>query len=534
MRRFVLLMMLGAVACGSDDPKTPDDTDNDPPADEDIGPGAVAIAFAPASIAIAEGAAGTVRFAVTRTGQAAEGDVAYSVAGVPNGIAFAISGDDMTLKVPFFAQNRDHAINVTATANNGRKATASFTLTVLPPAPLDVRGRVVAFDTGLPIEGFEAGRVEVAVWGRNATTPVLIVPTDDTFAVDDVTPPYDVMITFDNIGLKARQLMLGIGRADPTIVYYGFSSGRASLANHQFQLSVSDPNGVGYDHLAFDIACASGASRAGALDAAASTSVLGPTGSGPTSCTGQRFAFDVGAVLPEDFSPRQSTTASVTLDDGGSTDFAIAAGAANSHGIAVSYTAASGFAPLIDFQWLLGDQRTVSYFQATAADPITELVAPGDAAIATGVCLSGAAVPLTTNPLNAGGSTVCRLTPSTAASVAFGTLTGPANTAAPTGITARGNLVFNALNGFGAYVIEKLSPPEEETFVFTNGPINAQTMARHALALEPSVSYQWRGFKLEGVSSMDAFVTTDVTMRGFLTRQAGYSLGSAQSFGVTN
>lgn len=528
MRRFALLCVLAVAACGDDPKKGGPDLGDDDTTDQDLGPGAVTLAIEPATVSIAEGATGTVHFDVTRTGQAAEGEVAYSVSGVPNGIRSTITGDDLELQVPFFAQNRSTTISVTATADNGRKNTASFTLNVTAAVPVDVRGSVIAYDTGLPIENLQ-GLVQVALWGRNATTPVTITPTDASFAFDNVTPPYDVMVTY-NVTPLTRHLYLGLGIGNPKLTYFGNSTLRVSQATHGFTVGAS-----GYDNLAYDVSCANNASSAASIPGTTDAEPKGPVSATPTSCTVTQFAFELGASFPEAYSNAQASTSTVNLTDGAVDDLRFTPSAANNHVLPIVYTPAADVDPYIDHVWVLGGQRSLSYFAAPLSDPITDVVVPNDPAIVSGVCLSASRVELSYSPLNAGGSTTCRLTPPTTATSDFGALTKATLPGAPINDTARGNIAFPSLGGFGAYIIGKVSPPEEATFVFSNGPINAQTMARHGLAFDTQpTQYDWRSFKLNGMSSIDVFAGADVTQHGFLTRQSGYSISDKSNFRVVD
>ena len=71
------------------------------------------------------------------------------------------------------------------------------------------------------------GQVVVSVWHRGSATPATTTLNhEDDFSFASVVPPYDVLVDVavgPGVTTRSRQLLAGLTRSDPTVVYLGKS-----------------------------------------------------------------------------------------------------------------------------------------------------------------------------------------------------------------------------------------------------------------------------------------------------------------------
>ncbi len=537
MRRSVAVLLCAlAFACGGDKNPGDDDGHGDDDQHTDSDPGTIALALDRAALTLPEASSADIVLTTTLTGDLTGSAVVYTVSAPPTGVTAAIAGNTLTLTAALLASNTVSTITVSASAG-GQTTTADLAVTVVPPTPFTVNGRVLAWSKGRPLASGMVDQVTVRLWKRGATSPQSVSLLDsDSFTFSDVVPPYDLVYEVGvgvDVPRVTRQLMIGLTRADPTIVYLG-PVPEPSSPERNLTVSFGAPNGLRWGMIS--VGCDSGPWGWGwwfhAGPGSMGNGLNGLAVDAETTCTGDRFAFELDSneYLPTTYSALFSSSVSANLTESGSVAFDIPVGtmAETPRSLAVDATfvgeVTDGYFEVV---WLPGGVVAQTLNAAELTGPLTSIAAPADSDIQLALCLSTAKINGILPDVDGVGTTKCRRLASDRTSVVFGDIADAADPGAPTGTVAASQVAFTPSAAFSGYVISGTS---FNHLVFSSGVVDAALLTARGMALDIGDGYEWQSMSFEGVSDADAFATPQVTRGGMATRDAGYTFSGTATF----
>jgi hypothetical protein len=300
MRSSITILVAALVisSCG--------DTEKNKKAQPDL-----SVALDPSTVNVGAGQSATSTLHITRRGPLLGAGVTVTYDAPPAGITVTIAeaqdSDSTSVSVAVDASVQPQTVNlaVTATANT---TTASDVLTIIVglPTSVSLAGSVVS-EYLLPFPN-----TPVTVWSHGSATPSQVNTADDgTFALNNVMPPYDVLVTSGG----ARTLYLGLTRVDPMLVVQLGEDPPVTTTS----VSGTIGGSVGTDAKAYSIDCGTAAALS-LQDAVTFDALLVGSLSSPSQCTAQmlRFSEQTGAPGPSEYRASGATFINVAPGTGAS------------------------------------------------------------------------------------------------------------------------------------------------------------------------------------------------------------------------
>ncbi len=538
MHRWIgMLVCAMALACGEDNPPPADqdDGDTDQQGDGDNGDadlGAITLSLDQAALTLPELGSADVHLTATLTGPLTGSAVTYAFSAMPTGVSASLTGDTLSLSAALLATNLTTPIELTATAGD-KSATATLTLTVAPPIPFTVSGKIVGFQQGRPIRAMTSDQVVVSLWRRGATSPATVVFTNnDSFTFPDVVPPYDLLIDVEagpGVAARTRQLIVGVARPDPVVVYVGKVPDPTLSAGYVGTTITPNPS---LQNFGFDIDCDSGhwGFTTYNTNFTQDLAILlsGPAAPEATTCTGRLFAYHLfgGVLSPTTYSVQASMfPATADLAHNVSTILPLEAGPLGlpPHAVELEVTFAEedhvGHGELL---WLPGPGLAYTVNTGTSTSG-SSFNAPASATLTIALCISPVAPGASVLDLPLSGTTQCRRLNAASSTVAYGEVfegTSP-------GTPSAGR--FPGSGGFHGYVVNDAAGAGS-TVVFTSGIVDTVLLASRGLALEMASSYAWQTISFDGIADADTFASRVATRGGVAARNAGFTVSVLEQF----
>ena len=535
-RSIAVLLCAMALACGGDENPGDVDQNGDDDQHADSDPGTIALALDHAALTLPEASSADIVLTATVTGDLAGTAVIYTVSPPPSGVTATFNGNTLTLSAVLLAPNAASTLTVSATAGD-EVATAEIALTVVPPTPFTVSGNVLGFGKGRPVESGMSDQVTVRLWQRGATSPRSQTLTDTSFfTFADVVPPYDLVFEVGvGVGVSrvTRQLMVGLTKANPSIVYFG-PLPEPSFPVRNLSISFGAPGGLRWGMSS--VSCDSGPwgwtrffhSAGGSVG----TGLYGRAVDAPSSCASDIFAFELDAAeyLPTTYSALISGSVTANLTQSGSIAFSIPDGTMpeTPRPITVDATFAGDVTDgYFEIVWLPAGALALTLNTAQLTGALTSIPAPADSDIRLALCLSTAKLNGIMPDVDGVGTTKCRRLASDRTSVTFGEIPEGVDPGAPTGTLDVGQVAFTQSGAFTGYVI---SAAASTSLVFSGAPVDAALLAARGMELGDGEGFEWQALTSEGISDADAFATPQVTRGGIGGRDAGFTLSNTATF----